>query len=80
MSWQTKAWLGPGKTVTCDNCGAKLSVSWSCMALMSPMLAGWVGLRTVGYTNASMLAALLSVPVSLLLMACCWTRVPLVPR
>jgi hypothetical protein len=82
MSRHTKRVLGPLKTVDCESCGVKLSISWACMWLTSPAIAAWVVLMLpiVGHTNAAYVIAAVTIPVSFFLMFRYWSRVPLVER
>jgi hypothetical protein len=40
ISWFTKSWLGPGRSVKCCECGKKLSVSYISIGAIIPMMIG----------------------------------------
>ncbi len=42
MSWLTKSFLGPGRSVKCRECGKRVSVSWWSMIVIVPLIIGLV--------------------------------------
>ena len=75
VTFVTKSMLGPARSTTCVACGERISVGWSAMWIVAPILAGlWFG-QAAGINLWVIMLAVLVVSTVLY-----WYFVPLVKR
>ena len=48
LSARRKSFLGPARTVACDCCGRRISVSWAGLLAVVPLFAGMLGMVHFG--------------------------------
>lgn len=72
MGWLKKVTLGPGRTVACQNCGARVTVPVWTMVAVVPIVA------SIFLFNGS--AFIIALIVLTLVMSAVWAYVPLVEK